>query len=63
MSVPGCPLGFLCESGDLEVRLQPLLTIGSEIPTQHIAFQNKLFQLDIHPEDLSLADRLSENGL
>ena len=49
MSVPGCPLGFSCESGDLVVRLQPLFTIGFEIHAQHIAFLNKLFQFGIDP--------------
>ena len=56
--MPGCQFGFCYESGDLAVRLQPQFTIGSEIPTQLIAFLNKLFQLGIHPGDLSFADRL-----
>ena len=50
MSVPGSPLGFICESVDLAVRLQPLFAIGAEIPAQLIAFLNNLFQLGIHPE-------------
>ena len=49
VSVPGCPLGFLCEPDDLAVRLQPLVAIGSEIPAQLIAFLNNLFQMGIHP--------------
>ena len=63
MSVPGCPHGFLCESGDLAVHIQLLLTIGSEIPAQLIAFQNKSFQLGIHPGYLSFADHLDGDGL
>ena len=58
MSVPGYPIGFFYESGDLAVRLQPLFAIGSEIPAQLIAFMNKLSKLGIDPEDLSFADRL-----
>ena len=61
--MPGCPFLFLCESGDLAVRLQPLFAIGSEIPAQLIAFLNKLLQLGIHPVDLPLADILDGDGL
>ena len=61
--VPGCPLGLFCESGDLAVRHQPLFSIGSEIHAQLIAFLNKLFQLGIHPGDLSFADRHDGDGL
>ena len=56
--MPGCPLGFFCESGDLAVRLQPLFVIVYEISAQLIAFLNKLFQLGIHPGDLSFGDGL-----
>ena len=63
MSVPSRPLGFFCESGDLAVCLQPLFAIGSEIPAQLSAFLSKLFQLGIHPGDLSLTDRLYEDDL
>ena len=52
MSVAGCQHGFFGESGDLEVRLQLLFSIGSEIPEQLIAFLNNQFQLGIHPGDL-----------
>ena len=62
MSVPGCPLGFFCVSGDLEVRLQSLFAIGSEIPAQLIAFLNKLFHLGIHPRDLFLRAALMETA-
>ena len=62
MFVPGCPLGFLCESGDLTVRLQPLLAIGSDIPAQLSVFLKKQFQMGIHPGDLSFADRLDGEG-
>ena len=63
MSVPVCPFGFFCESGDLAVHLQPLIAIGSEIPAQLIAFMNKLFQLCIHPGDQSFANHFDEDGL
>ena len=63
VSVPGCPLGFFCDSGDLAVRHQPLFTIESEMPEQLIVFLNKLFQLGIHPGDLSFADRLDGKNL
>ena len=58
--MPGCPLEFSCESGDLAVRLQSLFAIGSEISAQIIALMKKLFQLGIHPGDLSFADRLEK---
>ena len=63
MYVPGYPLGFFCESGDLAVRLQPMFAIGSEIHTQLIVFQNKLFKLGIHPRDLTFEDCLDGDGL
>ena len=63
MSVAVCPLGFFRESGDLVILLQPLFAIGSEVPEQFIAFLDKLFQLGIHPGDLSFADRLDGEGL
>ena len=56
-------LGFFCESDDLTVRLQSLFAICSEIPVQFIAFLNKLFQLDIHPVDLSFVDSFDGDGL
>ena len=62
MSVPGCPLGFFCESGDHEVRFQAMLAIDSEIPAKLIAFLNKLFQFGIHPGVLSFVDRLDGDG-
>ena len=37
--------------------------IGFEIPAQLIAFMNKLFQLGIHPRDISFADHLNGDGL
>ena len=49
VSVPGCPLGFFCESGDPAVRLHPKFAIGREIAAQFMTFLNKLFQLGIHP--------------
>ena len=61
--MPGCLLGFFCESDDLTVRLRPLFAICSEIPVQFIAFLNKLFQLDIHPVDLSFVDSFDGDGL
>ena len=63
VSVPGCPLGFLSESGDLALRRQPLFADGSEIPAQLIVFLSKLFQLGIHPGNLSFAYRLDGDGL
>ena len=62
-NVPGCPLGYFNESDDLMAHLLPLFAIGSEFPTQLVAFLNKLFQLGIHPGDLFFADRLDGDGL
>ena len=59
MSLPGFPPGFICESGDLAVRLQPLFVIVFEIPAQLIAFLIKLF----HPGDHCFANRLDGDGL
>ena len=63
MFVSGCPLRFFMESGDFAVRIQTLFAIGSEIPAQLIAILKRLFQLGIHLEDLSIADRLDGEGL
>ena len=60
--MPSCPLGFLCESGDLAVRLQLLHAIELEVPAQVNAFLNKLFYLVIHPGDLTFVDRLVGGG-
>ena len=63
MSVPPSMLGFFCESGDLAVRLRQLFAIDYKIPSQLIAFLNKLFQLGNHPDNLSIADSLNGDGL
>ena len=63
MTVPGSTHVFFCVSGDLPARLQPLVAIGSDIPAQLIAFQSKLFKLQIHPVDPSFTDRLDGDGL
>ena len=44
VSATGCQLGFFCVSGDLAVRIQPLIAIVSENPAQFIVCLNKLFQ-------------------
>ena len=62
MSVPGCPLGFFCKSGDLMVRFQPLFAIGSEIHAKLIALLKKLFQFGIHPKDFLSVDRFDGAG-
>ena len=59
----GITLEFFGESGDLAVRLQPAIAIGSEIPAQLIEFLNKLPQFGIHPWNHSFADRLVGDGL
>ena len=51
---PGFLIRFFCESGDVAVRIQPLFAIGSMIPAQRFGFLNTLFQLSIHPGDISL---------
>ena len=63
LCVPVCPFGFICESGDLAVRLQPQLAIGSEISAQLIWSLDKPLQFAIHPSDLNFADRLVGQGL
>ena len=63
VSVSGYPLEFFRVTGDLAVRLQPLFAIAYEIPAKHIAFMNRLFQLSLHPGDLTFADRLDGDGL
>ena len=63
MYVTGCPLRFFCEYGDLVVYPQPLFAIGCEIPVQHIAFMTKLFQLGIHPGDLSFVEHFDGYSL
>ena len=45
MSVPGCPLGFLCESGYLAVCFQPLFTIVSMIPALLLSYHRRLMMI------------------